>query len=71
MNETMLRIFENALRGFIEESVQSEDGLSKEDIEYITAERERITEISPRKRSQARNDAERGKRRRRTNRWQN
>lgn len=45
MNETMLRIFENALRGFIKESVQSEDGLSKEDIEYITAERERIRQM--------------------------
>lgn len=45
MAEKMLRVTENALRGFIEDAIQSEDGLSKEDIEYITAERERIRQM--------------------------
>ena len=43
MNDTMLRITENALRGFIEDAIQSEDGLS--DIQYISAERERIRQM--------------------------
>lgn len=45
MGEKMLRVMENALRWFIEDALQSEDGLSREDIEYITAERERIRQM--------------------------
>lgn len=45
MSETMLRIAEGALRRFIEDSIQSEEGLSKEDIEYIKAEREYIRQM--------------------------
>lgn len=45
MNDTMLRITENALRGFIEDVIQSEEGLSEEDIQYIAAERERIRQM--------------------------
>lgn len=45
MNDMMLRITETALRGFIEDAIQSEDGLSEDDIQYITAERERIRQM--------------------------
>ncbi len=45
MSEVMVRIAEGALRGFIEESIQSEEGLSREDVEYIAAERERIRQM--------------------------
>lgn len=45
MSERMLRVMEGALRGFIEDVIQSEDGPSKEDIEYIEAERERIRQM--------------------------
>lgn len=45
MENKMLRVMENALRGFIEDTIQSEGGLSQDDIEYITAERERIRQM--------------------------
>ena len=45
MSEKMLRIAQSALRGFIEESLQSEEGLSREDEKYIAAERKRIQQM--------------------------
>lgn len=45
MNEKMLKVMEGALRGFFEDLIQSEDGPSKEDIQYIAAERERIRQM--------------------------
>lgn len=45
MSEKMLRVTEGALRRFIEDAIQSEEGLSEEDIEYIEAERERIRQM--------------------------
>lgn len=41
-NNTMLRIEETALAAFIEELIQSVEGPSEDDMEYIRAERERI-----------------------------
>ncbi len=45
MSEMMLRLAEGALRRFIEESIQSEEGLSREDEKYIAEERERIRQM--------------------------
>ncbi len=45
MSEMMLRLAEGALRRFIEESIQSEEGLSRKDEKYIAAERERIRQM--------------------------
>lgn len=45
MSEMMLRLAEGALRRFIEESIQSEEGLSHEDEKYIAEERERIRQM--------------------------
>lgn len=45
MSDVMIRIAEGALRRYIEESIQSETGLSREDEKYITAERERIRQM--------------------------
>lgn len=42
MSEKMLKVMEGALRLFIEEAIQSEDGLTDEDIRYIEKEREYI-----------------------------
>lgn len=42
MNEMMLRVMEGALRAFIEEAIQSEDGMTDEDVRYIEKEREYI-----------------------------
>lgn len=43
--EQMIRIMEGALRQFIEEGIQSEEGLSREDEKYIAEERERIRQM--------------------------
>lgn len=42
MSERYIRAMENALRTYIEDLLQSENGPSKSDIKYINAERERI-----------------------------
>lgn len=42
MSEMLVMITEGALRKFIEEAVQSEDGMTDEDIRYIEEEREYI-----------------------------
>lgn len=43
--EQSLRLAEAALRRFIEDAIQSEDGLSKEDEKYIAAEQKRIRQM--------------------------
>lgn len=42
MREAMLRVAEGALRAFIEEAIQSDEGLTDEDIRYIEKERKYI-----------------------------
>lgn len=45
MDKKFIEIMENALRGFIEDLIQSENGPSEEDIAYIKSEREYIRSL--------------------------
>lgn len=45
MDKKIIDIMGGALRRFIEELIQSENGLSEDDIEYIKSEREYIKQL--------------------------
>lgn len=45
MDKKFIEIMESALRGFIEDLIQSENGPSEEDIGYIKSEREYIQSL--------------------------
>ena len=45
MDKKIIDIMEGALRRFIEELIQSENGPSEDDIEYIKSEREYIKRL--------------------------
>ena len=45
MDKKIIDIMEGALRGFIEDLIQSENGPSEDDIAYIKAEREYIKRL--------------------------
>lgn len=45
MDKKFIEILECALRGFIEDLIQSENGPSEDDIAYIKAEREYIRKL--------------------------
>ena len=46
MDKKIIDIIESALRGFIEDLIQSENGPSEDDIAYIKAEREYIKRLN-------------------------
>jgi hypothetical protein len=45
MDAKIISIMESALRGFIEDLIQSENGPSEDDIAYIEAERKYIASL--------------------------
>lgn len=45
MDKKIIDIMEGALRGFIEELIQFENGPSEDDIEYIKSEQEYIKQL--------------------------
>ena len=45
MDKKIIEIMESALRGFIEDLIQSENGPSEDDIAYIEAKREYIRNL--------------------------
>ena len=45
MDKKFIEIIESALRGFIEDLIQSENGPSEDDIAYIEAERKYIASL--------------------------
>lgn len=45
MDKKIIDIMEGALRRFIEELIQSENGPNEDDIEYIKSEREYIKQL--------------------------
>ena len=45
MDKKFIEIMESALRGFIEDLIQSENGPSEDDLAYIEAERKYIARL--------------------------
>lgn len=45
MDKKFIEIMESALRGFIEDLIQSENGPSEDDLAYIEAERKYIASL--------------------------
>lgn len=45
MKDEIIQAMKNALSGFIEDLIQSENGPSEDDIQYIKAESERLRQM--------------------------